>query len=405
MTVTDIIYHGGCNDGFTSAWLLKGVYPDAVLHAGRYGVDPPKMSCSDAHVVIADFSYKRQPMHVLAYGVASVTVLDHHASAERELVDLPDNVTTVFDTKRCGSRIVYDWLLENGHGNDYFGNDFFMADSEPLVNYIQDFDLWTKELPGIEEVGAYIGSLDMNHEVWTQLADDMFEDLNSVVTAGVAILRSREKIMSTHLQTAREISIAGYTVKAVSVPYSFGSSMAELMCTGDNDEYPFGAYYIHHPWGTQWGLRSREFFDVSEVAELFGGGGHKNAAGFEMKGDWGFENVANGEMPTTLAEYDPDAPFTPGSSTSKEAAFAIMPVAGTLRAVILHEILDGPKTDDEIETKFNMHHGTSTARRGELVKGGWVTDSGFTRLTRSGRNATVWRATDKAKTECSSHVL
>jgi nanoRNase/pAp phosphatase (c-di-AMP/oligoRNAs hydrolase) len=43
-------------------------------------------------------------------------------------------------------------------------------------------------------------------------------------------------------------------------------------------------YSIHPERNTiNWSLRSNEDFDVSAIAKEFGGGGHKNAAGFETK--------------------------------------------------------------------------------------------------------------------------
>jgi len=48
-----------------------------------------------------------------------------------------------------------------------------------------------------------------------------------------------------------------------------------------NPTAPFSAYYSDRGDGKrQWGLRSRPEFDCSVVAKAFGGGGHKQAAGF-----------------------------------------------------------------------------------------------------------------------------
>jgi len=49
-------------------------------------------------------------------------------------------------------------------------------------------------------------------------------------------------------------------------------------------------------------------------------------------------------------------------------------------------------TDEEIEHTLNLKHQTASARRRELVLGGLIHDSGQTRKTTSGREATVWRA-------------
>ena len=47
---------------------------------------------------------------------------------------------------------------------------------------------------------------------------------------------------------------------------------------------PFSMYWFKRADGMyQYGLRSIGDFDVSTVAKLFGGGGHKNASGFQLK--------------------------------------------------------------------------------------------------------------------------
>lgn len=302
MNVTDIIYHGGCPDGFTSVWLLQSVFPEAALHYGKHGDEPPEVD-PDATVVIADFSYPWGLLNDLAARCDQVVVLDHHKTAQENLVDLPMNVEVIFDMERSGARIVYDWLWDNQvhfdtiDGRSLSHVEMFNFDGpEILVDYVQDYDLWNKVLPDTEEIGAVIRSTPFEMNAWSALARRLQTSKISVVESGRAIFMNTQKVLETHVETAREIIIDGHTVLAVSIPYMFGSSIAELLCTGENEHYPFGAYYIHHPWGTQWGLRSRNEFDVSEVAERFGGGGHKNAAGFKIPNDWGFEQVKVGSV-------------------------------------------------------------------------------------------------------------
>ena len=47
-------------------------------------------------------------------------------------------------------------------------------------------------------------------------------------------------------------------------------------------------------------------------------------------------------------------------------------------------------TDDELEVRLELLHQTASARRRALVQKGLLVDSGETRPTRSGRQATVW---------------
>lgn len=49
------------------------------------------------------------------------------------------------------------------------------------------------------------------------------------------------------------------------------------------DGHAFAATYYDDTDGRRWSLRSTpEGADVSQIAEAFGGGGHKHAAGFRM---------------------------------------------------------------------------------------------------------------------------
>lgn len=246
-----------------------------------YGHSIPDVG-KDAHVVIADFSYLRPQMLELAAAAGSVTVLDHHKTAEANLVDLPSNVETVFDMDRSGAGIVLGWLHDRKLTLPIGAYD--------MVPYIQDYDLWRKELPHTEEVSAYHSSLRMNLENWYIFGRQMAADKSVVFATGASLMRYRDKLVEHTAATAREIDILGHKVLIAASPYALGSLVAEKLCTGENADRPFGAYYVPQPWGTQFGLRSRDDFSVREVAERLGGGGHDQAAGFRINGAWDFEN-------------------------------------------------------------------------------------------------------------------
>lgn len=90
------------------------------------------------------------------------------------------------------------------------------------------------------------------------------------------------------------------------------------------------------------------------------------------------------------------APYVPGSATSKAAAVSIVPDLGRLEGLVFERIAragDTGLTDDEIEVALELTHQSASARRRGLVQQRLVADSGRTRETRSGRQATVWVAT------------
>ena len=91
------------------------------------------------------------------------------------------------------------------------------------------------------------------------------------------------------------------------------------------------------------------------------------------------------------------APFVKGSTTSRAAAKAIEPVAGTQRARILMTLrgwVYTGATDGELCFMCELDGSTVRPRRQELQKAGLIVDSGRTRKTSSGRDATVWVAVE-----------
>lgn len=95
------IYHGNCADGFGAAWVVRKALGDIDFHAGKYQAPPPDVT--DKDVVIVDFSYKRPVLLEMAAKANSILILDHHKTALEDLVDLPPNVTLLFDMESGGA--------------------------------------------------------------------------------------------------------------------------------------------------------------------------------------------------------------------------------------------------------------------------------------------------------------
>jgi hypothetical protein len=77
-------------------------------------------------------------------------------------------------------------------------------------------------------------------------------------------------------------------------------------------------------------------------------------------------------------------------TTSLEAAEAIRPSAGSLRAKVLAYLTLYPhSTDEDIQLGLGMDGNTQRPRRRELEQMGKIRESGIKRL-KSGRNAKTW---------------
>ena len=82
------IYHGNCADGFGAAWVVrKALGDDVEFFPGVYQSEPPDVTGRD--VVMVDFSYKRDVLLDMAAEADSIVIIDHHKTAQEDLVDLP----------------------------------------------------------------------------------------------------------------------------------------------------------------------------------------------------------------------------------------------------------------------------------------------------------------------------
>ena len=132
-----VIYHSPCLDGFTAAWVArKAMGNTAEYIPGSFANDDTLPDVDDRIVYLLDFSYPKYVMIELARRASKVIVLDHHLSAQKDLEPLLDNNTIEgeFDMERSGAMIAWN---------------FFFFDQEPpkFIEYVQDRDLWKKELP------------------------------------------------------------------------------------------------------------------------------------------------------------------------------------------------------------------------------------------------------------------
>lgn len=263
--MTTCIHHANCADGFTAAWIVARHAPDAQLIPARYGEPAP--DCVDDDVYIVDFSYPRAELERVCDRARSVTVFDHHQTAQADLNGFNHpRARVVFDMVRSGAGITWDELHPDEQRPD-------------LVNYVEDRDLWRLQLDGNAEVYAVIQSHPMTLETWDTLARTGVHELRA---EGAGINRYRQRLIESAVKEAFEVTVRGHRVMAANCVYAVASEVAGRLAEGR----PFGAYYYDAPEERRWGLRSTpDGLDVSEIAKDYGGGGHKHASGFTVARD------------------------------------------------------------------------------------------------------------------------
>jgi len=262
------IYHGNCADGFTAAWVVKKVHPNAEFHAGFYRDPPPDVT--GKVVFIVDFSFPREIMEEIVRKAFKVIHIDHHETAIRAMEGFSDPKFESFyspENTESGAMLCWKYFFPNTEVPD-------------IIKHVDDRDRWKFNLPGTREIAANMFSYAYTFENWDML---MNQRLDQQILEGTAIQRRMVKdIKELSNVVVRRVNIAGYNVPCANVPYQFGSDMCSFLAKGE----PFAAYYYDKPTHREFGLRSVPGgVNVAEIAEKFGGGGHATASGFKRSFD------------------------------------------------------------------------------------------------------------------------
>lgn len=262
-----VIAHGNCSDGFTSAWACWLKNPTWEYYHATHGNPPPDVTGREVYML--DFSYKKPVLLELAAKAKSIIILDHHKTALEDLEDHGcENVHVFFDLNKSGARLTWE----------YFHHD---EEVPELVKFVEDRDLWRFSILYSREVNAAVFSYEYTFENWNKLHKLCENRLELIINEGRAIERKHQKDVAELVNaTKRKMTIGGTEVWVANLPYTLTSDAGHLMC---DDDKSFGCCYWDTPEGRTFSLRSKnDGPDVSEIAKLYGGGGHPHAAGFRL---------------------------------------------------------------------------------------------------------------------------
>lgn len=261
VAITHVLYHANCADGFGAAYAAWTVLGDRAAYLPvRHGQPPPDLP-ADARVAILDFCYPRQVLLDLHARVAALMVLDHHRSAQADMEGLE---FARFELEKSGARLAWEFWHPG-------------AELPTLLAYVEDRDLWRWELPHSREVSTALHCYPTEFEVWESLVvDDLIDE-------GRGILRYQEQQVERALRRARMRKVGDHWIPTVN-SCLLQSEIGDELCKAFPRAAFAGVYYTNDRAEECWSLRSIGDFDVSEVARLYGGGGHRNAAGFAVPG-------------------------------------------------------------------------------------------------------------------------
>ena len=266
------IFHGNCPDGFGAAWAVHHALGDDVeFYKGIHQQPPPDVTGLDVYLV--DFAYKRAVLEAMLKQAASITILDHHISAQQDLAELLSSgkVGGVFDMNKSGAILAWEWFHPD-------------TPAPKLIQHIQDRDLWQFKLDDTRPITMGLAAYPYDFALWDDLMASTGDQLDALRRDGEALERKLQRDIEVLTATGvRRMVIGGYDVPVLNAPAAYVSEAGNIMARGE----PFAACYWDHASGRSFSLRSSENgVDVSEVAKLYGGGGHVKASGFTVDIGW-----------------------------------------------------------------------------------------------------------------------
>ncbi len=288
-TPTLCIFHGDCIDGFGAAYSIWKKWPGIKFAPAYHGNPVPE--CAGEDVLFVDFAPGQDWIMKNAGRIYSMVIIDHHKTSKAALEEFrtfdgsmigllksfgedhpsPANVSVWFDMEQSGAAMAWQFASQQNRETD--------KPVPMMIALIEDRDIWRNAYGDItKQFSAAIQTYPMDFKVW----DRVCNDIDPVIAEGVVIWRAHLVHVKKMVENAYFESVGGHMVPVVNTSYEFSSDVGHELLKA-YPEAPFAACWsVDKDRRMRWSLRSEDSrTDVSAIAKSFGGGGHRNAAGFE----------------------------------------------------------------------------------------------------------------------------
>lgn len=223
-------------------------------------------------VYFVDYSFSKNTVDVLRRILEitpDVIWIDHHKSSEDMLKEYPEFKTIPGIVKEgiSGAALAYMYLYHKSY-----------EEIPKILQYVSDYDCFHLKLPDTMQFKYGVESVDHGplSDLWVRALDVNYGILEELIRRG-------EIVKSYHNNQCKDVrntygyesTVEGYTA---------------LIINRDGNSSLFGDQFNQYDVCIRWTFNgeryvysiftSKDDIDVSKIAEKFGGGGHKRAAGF-----------------------------------------------------------------------------------------------------------------------------
>ena len=300
-TIDTCIYHGGCSDGFGSAFVVWLYYKTkfGIERANKinfipgYFIKPVKddetefipllgdefvAKLKGKNILMCDFAFKHYQTLQILEVCTQLLIIDHHKGAMEELDELPAHLK-IFDMTLSGVGMTY---------NHFYGKPLPLflehIQYDDLGKPYEESEMDEKEiLPNNREFLTCFHNEKFDFEVWEKYLDGKVVD--ETIAKGKAWL-SYQSILVDHAVKKADYMLHMYNDELIAVAYSNSGDLLSVICNRMINHFWFvdfaACYWLNlYRRSISYSLRSLDDrMDVCAVAKAVAmGGGHRNASG------------------------------------------------------------------------------------------------------------------------------
>ena len=278
-----VIYHHPCVDGYSAAFVAKLYVPNIKLIPKKINNTPINYDdIKDKNVLMVDILTEDYEQ-IKSYA-KNLIILDHHVTNQKKLADVS---YAYFDMNKSGVGLAWEY--------------FFKTDDKmPLfLKAVQDRDIWTWIYPESRNLtdGLYeeLELDDLKFEIFTNLMDEYLNKIPErplfmkYYTLGETLNRIKQKNIESIIKNPNNkyetiLNSYIYKIYIFNVTGNFTSDLGNYVVSNMDCDFVVIWNYNHNDELYKYSLRSNDKkADVGEIAKIFGGGGHRNAAGISSE--------------------------------------------------------------------------------------------------------------------------
>lgn len=287
-TIKRLCYHHSKDmDGYFSGAVLKYKYPDIELRGWDYKDEVPSFESMKGYdeIILIDITFPFDILQELGTKT-NVTVIDHHVSFKKQVDNhLQIGHDVITDELKC---ITFEYIYDDQLSACELGFKHYFGYIPPIVELVGKYDTWrangTNEWEdSVLPVKYYLyGCVNKPEDINIDWFKDNYihQTLFEMVDTGKAIMNYERK-MDESKTNSYAFEREAYGLRALCINTNFMSSET-MISKFDSSKHDIMIGFAYN--GNTWGISLRSIgdkVDVSQIAKSRGGGGHKNAAGFQ----------------------------------------------------------------------------------------------------------------------------